>query len=212
MSIPSINLNESLIEHYQAEYRKNHCIFLPGFIAKAPLKNLLDKLEQTKFETKYEMEEENKFGKVLFVPQKAPVIFTFHLLLNNPKLFSVLQKITECEPIGNFVGRIHRSNEGERHEIDWHGDNSDNRLLAITLSLGTERYIGAQFQMRKTGSSIIDYEFGQLEAGDALIFKISPDLQHRLAPLEKGRRTVGVGWFRSQPDYEIFAKNYLKPF
>jgi len=207
----NFTIDESKIEQYQAEYAATNCVFFPGLLKKNALQNLLNKLEKINFFTKFEMDEANKFGKVLFVPANDPVLFTFQLLFNNKQLFAALEKITSCGSIGNFVGRIHRSEEGD-HEIKWHGDNSDTRLLAMTLGLGTDRYTGAQFQMRETGTEKITREVGQIEAGDALIFKIDPSLQHRLAPMESGRRTVGVGWFRAEPDFETFAKTYLKLF
>jgi len=205
-------IDEALIQHYREEFASTNCILVPGFLSGNVLESILKKLNLAPFQTKFEMNEMNKFGKVLFVPVNAPVVFTFQLLLNNPDLFSMLQDIAQCDHIGNFTGRIHRSEEGGDHAIGWHSDNSDNRLLAITLCLGTDDYTGGKFQIRKTGDEHIIKEFGQLNAGDAIIFKISPDLEHRLTTLENGRRTVGVGWFRSQPDFTTFASMHLKPY
>lgn len=207
----NFTIDESRIENYRTEYAETHCVFLPGLLKKNALQNLLNKLDKINFMTKFEMDEKNKFGKVLFVPVNDPILFTFQLLFNNKELFTALEKITGCGPIGNFVGRIHRSEEGD-HEIKWHDDTTDTRLLAMTLGLGTERYTGAQFQMREKDTQKITRELGQIEAGDAIIFKIDPQLEHRLAPMESGRRTVGVGWFRAEPDFETFAKTHLKFF
>jgi hypothetical protein len=205
-------IDEALIQIYREEFALTSCILVPGFLSGNVLENILKKLGKAPFQTKFEMNEMNKFGKVLFVPINDPVVFTFQLLLNNRDLFSTLQEITKCDSIGNFVGRIHRSEEGGDHAIGWHSDNSDTRLLAITLCLGTEDYTGGKFQIRKTGDDNIIKEFGQLTAGDAIIFKISPGLEHRLTTLETGKRTVGVGWFRAQPDFTTFASMHLKPF
>lgn len=207
----NFTIDESQIENYRAEYAETHCVFLPGLLKKNALQNLLNKLDKINFMTKFEMDEKNKFGKVLFVPVNDPILFTFQLLFNNKELFAGLEKITGCGPIGNFVGRIHRSEEDE-HEIKWHDDNTDTRLLAMTLGLDTERYTGAEFQMREKEGQKITRELGQIEAGDAIIFKIDPALEHRLAPMKSGRRTVGVGWFRGEPDFDTFIKTHLKLF
>ncbi len=204
-------IDESKIESYKDEFTATNCIFVPGFLSGSVLDNILKKLRDTTFETKFETESSQKFGKVLFVPLQNPVIFTFHLLLNNRDLFSVLEEITGCAEIGNFMGRIHRSLGGEDHAIDWHADTSDNRLLAMTLCLGTDQYTGGKLQLREADSEHIIREFGQLNAGDAILFKISPGLKHRLTIVETGCRTVGVGWFRSEPDFNTFALSYLKP-
>jgi len=204
-------IDKALIEKYRKEFELTNCIFVPEFLSGDILENVLKKLEQATFETKFETDRTNKLGKVLFVPLNEPVAFAFRLLFNNPDLFSMLQEITQCGHIGNFVGRIHRSLGGEDHAIEWHSDNADNRLLAMTLCLGTDDYTGGKFQLRSIDNENIIREFGQLQAGDAIIFKISPGLKHRLTNLETGRRTVGVGWFRSAPDFNTFAAMHLKP-
>lgn len=194
--LSKIHLNPDRIEIYKKEYEDTNCVFLPEFLDRNTLEVLLKKLKEQDFSTKTEMEGENKFGKVLALPLTHPALVIFNMLLNDPKLFDTLQQITGCADISDFSGRIHRSAEGEDHEIGWHGDNSDNRLLAITLGLGTENYTGAQFELRKKGSSTNMREFSQIKAGDAFIFRIHPQLHHRLAVIQSGTRTVGVGWFR----------------
>lgn len=208
----NFNFDETLVEKYKAEFIATNCIFLSSFLKDGVLNALLLKLANTNFETKFETEDENKFGKVLCITPNNPIIFTFNLLFNNLQLFNLLEMITGCEEIGNFTGRIHRSEEGENHQIDWHGDNADTRLLAMTIGLGKERYLGANFELREKETKKTTLSHGQLEAGDALIFKIHPTLEHRLASLTTGKRTVGVGWFRAKPDYETYTRNYLKPF
>jgi hypothetical protein len=205
-------IDESKIQDYKDEFAATNCIFVPGFLSGNVLNNILRKLDNTTFETKFETENAQKFGKVLFVPLTNPILFTFQLLLNNRDLFSALEEITGCVEIGNFMGRIHRSLGGEDHAIEWHSDNSDSRLLAITLCLGTDQYTGGKLQLREADSEHIIREFGQLNAGDAIIFKISPGLKHRLTTVKTGCRTVGVGWFRSEPDFNTFASTVLKPY
>ncbi|MGN6398635.1 MAG: 2OG-Fe(II) oxygenase [Mucilaginibacter sp.] len=212
MAEGNIFIDDTKIQSYKQEYADTYSILLPGFLPPSVLNNFLRKLDKVQFQTKFEMDESNKFGQVLFVPQNDTLLFFFQFIINNPGLFSILQELTGCGSIGNFVGRIHRSQEGEQHGIDWHGDNSDNRLLAMTLGLGTCDYSGGKLQMRETGSEKIIREFGHINAGDAVIFKISPGLQHRLTVLDTGQRTVGVGWFRSEPDFATFSANYLKPY
>src|SRR5690606_17972260 len=124
--------------------------------------NLVSKLAQTEFLTRLEVDEKTGvFGKVLYIPFESVMPFTLNFLMNDRVLFSKLIEITGCAPIGNFNGRIHRSEGGEQHEIEWHGDNSDNRLLAITINLGVDRYTGAKFQIRKKNSDTVLREFGQ---------------------------------------------------
>lgn len=193
-----LQFQDTDIAKLKAEFEETKCIFLPNFIELRTLEILLSKIEKTGFQTKFESDNEEKFGKVFFIPQESPLIFTFNMLFTAPPLYTFLEKITGCPPIHNFIGRLHRSEGGEEHFIDWHGDNTDNRLLAMTLSLGRERYQGGLFQMREKDSGKILREFGQIETGDAFIFQIAPELEHRLTVVSEGRRTVGVGWFRGK--------------
>ena len=198
-TISNINLDESALVKYQNEYAETNLVLLSDLLKANALQTLLKKINETVFETKFEGKEEDKFGKVLYIPQTKPLLAVMNFMLNDEFLFRALEKITGCKPIDNFVGRIHRSEDND-HGIDWHGDNSDNRLLAITLCLGTEHYTGANFEIRKKGTTDIMRQISYLKAGDAIVFKIAPELEHRLSLLESGRRTVCVGWFRSKAE------------
>ena len=113
---------------------------------------------------------------ILGVKLQKYLLFIYHFMMNDPELFEKLQEITGCGTIGNFFGRIHRSKGGEGHEIKWHGDNIDTRMIGMTMNLGTTKYGGGKFQLRKKGAENVLREFGQIDAGDAFIFRISPEL------------------------------------
>jgi hypothetical protein len=131
--------------------------------------------------------------------------------MNNRELFHAIEKITEIPAIGNFVGRLHSSVHGGGHHIAWHGDNADNRLLGLTIDLSSSAYEGGVFELRRKASQEIICAVPRQQPGDAFVFRISPDLQHRLTLIKSGGpRTVGVGWFRSQPAFSVFAQKYFK--
>lgn len=205
--------DEKQMEQLRIEFAETCCVYLPGFVGTPILRQLIKKLETTVLLPKFESEGDDKFGQVLFVPTTQPIIFMFHLVMNNPSLFSLVETITDCPPIGNFRGRMHRSLPAKDHSIDWHGDNADGRLLGVTINLSAGKYLGGTFLLRNKHSGKILRKISDTNAGDAFIFSISPDLQHRLMPLSDsgGDRTVGVGWFRSSPDWQTFAKHYFRP-
>jgi len=199
------------LEDLRAEFRQKHCVLLEQLLAPDLLEFLTRQLAQASFVTKFEQEDDEEFGKVLFVPESEPVLFVLHLLLNNRSLFDTLQHITDCASIGNFSGRIHQSASGSDHQIDWHGDNADHRLLGLTLCLGDEDYTGGLFQLRDKQTQQVVCEVPRRPSGDAFVFEISPGLQHRLTMIKSGgRRTVGVGWFRAHPDLRTFSRGYFK--
>lgn len=132
------------------------------------------------------------------------------MIMNRPELFQVIERVTGCAPIGNFFGRIHRSHSSSTHQISWHGDNADHRLIGISINLSTESYSGGFFQLREKDSENVLSEIGAVGLGSAFLFRIAPAFQHRLMPIDAGgNRTVGVGWFRAFPDWPTFARNYF---
>lgn len=198
------------LEKLRSEFARQDCVRLPQLLEPSLLDHLTRKVAGARLVTKFERDEGEEFGKVLFVPQTEPAVFVFHLLLNNRQLFHALEEVTQCLPIGNFFGRLHSSIAGGNHHIAWHGDNADHRLLGLTIDLSAADYHGGVFQLRQKDSEEIIYEVPRQHLGDAFAFRISPGLQHRLTQIEGGGpRTVGVGWFRSQPAFPAFAKRFF---
>jgi len=200
----------SNLDQLHDEYAIRHCVVLRELLEPKILAYLQGHINISHMVTKSELDGDSEFGKVLFLPESEPALFIFRLLLNNRRFFALLEGITNCSVIGNFFGRIHTSIQGTQHQIEWHGDNADTRLLGLTIDLGTEDYTGGVFQLRRRSTGEILCEVPRMRAGDAFVFGIAPDLQHRLTVVEGGGpRTVGVGWFRSQPDFRTFAADYL---
>lgn len=192
------------------EFNEKHCVLIRQFLEPALLEYLLRQISKSRFITKLEMNDDDEFGKVLFIPTDEPVLFIFNMIMNNQALFRTVEEVTGCQKIGNFFGRIHSSEPDSNHRIAWHGDNTDTRLLGVTVNLGIDNFSGGKFQLREKDSEKIVCEIGQTQAGDAFIFRIDPNLQHRLTVVESGgRRTVGVGWFRAEPAWETFSKNFF---
>ncbi len=200
------------IDQLRSEFARQSCVLLPQLIEASLFQELIEKVAVARLVTKVEHDDgDEEFGRVLFVPSTEPALFVFHFLMNNPGLFQVVQNMTECLPIGNFVGRIHSSVCGADHQIGWHGDNTDNRLLGLTIDLSSSAYEGGVFELRRKDSGEIICSIPRQQPGDAFLFRISPQFQHRLTAIKSGGpRTVGVGWFRSQPMFSVFANNYFK--
>ena len=164
------------VERLRSDFAQQNCVLLPQLIEPSLLEQLRRQVAKARMVTKFEGDEDDQFGKVLFVPQTEPALFAFQLLMNNQKLFAAIESITQCLPIGNFFGRLHSSVPGGDHHIAWHGDNADYRLLGLTIELSSTDYDGGLFQLRRKDSEEILCEVPQKQAGDAFVFRISPDL------------------------------------
>jgi hypothetical protein len=84
------------------------------------------------------------------------------------------------------------------HYDKWHDDNIENRVIGMSINLSTEPYSGGLFQLRLRESGRILTEIANIGRGDALLFKISANLQHRVSDIEGDKsKTAFAGWFLS---------------
>jgi hypothetical protein len=186
------------------EFARTGCALLPEFLAPQILRPLMDWIDASQFVLTDEVSREEVFGSTLFVPQTERSVFLLHFALNRPALFRFGEQVSGCPGIGNFRGRVHRTVSLTNQHIDWHDDAVDGRTLGLCINLSSERYSGGVLQIRDP-ERVIRAEIGQGVPGDAFLFRIDQGWQHRLARVESGRRTVGVGWFRTRPDWREYA-------
>lgn len=206
--------DEKLLPQWREEFTQTHCLRLPGFIEPAILSYWLQLIERTAFVPKSEMRKTAAaFGYTRVAPRDDPALYLFHFLVNHPPLFRLVEAITGCSGIGNFIGRIHRSLPGGEEYLDWHDDISDHRLIGLDVHLSPKPFSGGRFQLRERPGGRETFASDYEPAGSAFLFLVSRTVQHRLTPLAEGApRTVAVGWFRAQPDWEAYAPSLrLRP-
>jgi hypothetical protein len=123
-------------------------------------------------------------------------------LINDEKLFQIIQDVTQCDQIRCFEGRVYRVNPGQGHHDSWHNDIGDNRLVAMSINLSKEVYSGGVLQIREVGSEKIISGVANVGIGDAVVFRLSPGLQHRITNVEgTASKTAFAGWFKAQPSF-----------
>jgi hypothetical protein len=111
-----------------------------------------------------------------------------------------VETLTGCAPIARFSGRVYRMIPGPQHYDSWHSDSEEERLIGLSLNLSEEVFAGSIFQLRAVGSDRVLCEVANTGFGDAVLFRIAPDLLHRITPLEGAvPKTAYAGWFRSSP-------------
>lgn len=129
------------------------------------------------------------------------------LLMNDEKLFQIIQDITQCGPIGCFEGRIYRVIPGHGHHDSWHSDMAEHRLVGMSLNLSREHYCGGILQIRERESGKLVSEVANVGVGDAIIFRLSDTLQHRITDVEgEAAKTAFAGWFRAMPGFLSLLK------
>ena len=124
------------------------------------------------------------------------------LLVNDEKLFQIIQAVAQCARIRSFEGRVYRVSAGQGHHDSWHNDVGEHRLVGMTINLSKDIYSGGALQIRERESGRIISEVPNVSPGDAVIFRLSDRLQHRITePEGKVPKTAFAGWFKAQPNF-----------
>lgn len=125
---------------------------------------------------------------------------TLLLLVNDEKLFQLIQDITGCPRIHYFEGRVYKFVGGAGHFHRWHNDLVENRFVAMSVNLG-EEYSGGLLQIRNRGSQKLLAEVSNTQRGDAVIFRLSKQLEHRITEVTKSTKITFAGWFKGEGSF-----------
>ena len=186
------------------QFERRHYFVLPGLLETELLDLIQRQIDRGEFrERVHERIDSNKelcltesaaFGALLF-------------LMNDEKLFQLIQDITQCARIDCFEGRVYRVNPGDGHHDSWHNDIGEGRVVGMSLNLSREIYSGGVLQIRNRESEALISEVANTGSGDAVVFRLSRDLQHRITEVEgSASKTAFAGWFRAQPNVSSSLK------
>ena len=90
------------------------------------------------------------------------------------------------------------------HE-DWHQDCTpeNKKVLGFSLDLSPKPYLGGELALKEAGQAQ-PFAVNKTEnLGDALIFRLAPNLRHRVLPITGAqRRFAFVGWFLGEQPWK----------
>jgi hypothetical protein len=127
-----------------------------------------------------------------------------HFFVNDPVFLATIQRISGCARIGCFTGRVYRMAPSSGHWDSWHNDidRAEQRMLGMSINLSEERYYGGIFELRQAATQRTICERANTGSGDALLFRLSTDLQHRITDVVGSvPKTAFAGWFRADPQF-----------
>ena len=187
---------------FQEKFRRQHCVRFPAFIGGELLRKIQDQVDRAEFlEAKY-----GTIGTELTMEYNGSLSL-LQFLANDPTLFQSVDRITGCGRIGCFRGRVYRMIPASGHYDSWHRDVGRDRKLAMSVNLGRKPYQGGSLQIRDRVSKRVLHEVHNVGPGDAILFLIDDDLQHRITPLEGSvPKTAYAGWFCSVPEFKSVLK------
>src|SRR5262249_13327319 len=108
--------------------------------------------------------------------------------------------ITGYNQISDFYGRVYRMEAGPQHQLSWHNDidKKEKRLVGFSMNLSADVFQGGSFELRNRWTLAPLAKVNNTGFGDALLFRISEDLQHRVTEVVGTvPKTAYAGWFRA---------------
>ena len=191
----------SMLAELRAEFRERHCLLLRNAVDLSLLRQLTVLLADA---PAYERIPGVARGRIIArercIDRNSVVARAFTLLFNKTDLFRLVENLTGCPRIGNFLGRVYMMEPDSEHYDTWHSDNDGNRLIGLSLNL-REAYSGGAFRIRERQTERIVAEIANTRLGDAHIFRIAPELQHCVTPVTGNVTKIAyAGWFRAEPE------------
>lgn len=189
--------SEEEIEALRAQFERQHYVRLRGFLGPALLEEVVARMDESRLRP----HQDEGIGEE--ARDKAGAAFNLLMFaVNDPRLFELVSRITGRTPINFFQGRVYRLDPAEGHHDSWHDDLAPSRLAAMSVNLSARPYDGGALQIRDRHTAEVLHEVDNRGAGDAVIFHIAENLQHRVTPIVgSAPRTAFAGWFQSSPSW-----------
>ena len=176
----------------RADFDRDHVVRLPGFLGD----ELLAQVERYVSAGEFAVREDAGIAVELCLqPGRALDLLLF--VMNAPRLWEALREVTGMVGHASFGGRVYRFDPAVAHHDSWHDDSAGgNRLVGISVNLGREAFRGGEFEIRPKAEPERVVTIANTGPGDAIVFRIAPELQHRVRPVEGSvPKTALAGWF-----------------
>jgi len=176
-------------------FARNHCVVLEKLLEPALLEKVQGQIEQAPGHSSAF----DDVGTEFTLDSDTATVQVLIFLLNIPEFLNVVRIITGCAQISDFAGRVYRMAPGPQHQLSWHSDTNDRqRQVGFSMNLSKNVFRGGTFELRDRRTLAPLAQVNNVGFGDALLFRISNDLEHRVTEVvDKITKTACVGWFRA---------------
>ena len=199
------------LEALSGKFAESHAIHLPGLLHP----DLMTTIWRETDKGTWTGIEHVEIGRELLL-ERGVAFAVLHFVVNSPEFIQTVKLITRCSSISIFEGRVYRKMPQADHYDCWHSDAVEDaanepRLAGMSINLGSVPYAGGVFQLRKKGTERPLCELPNIGAGDAILFRISSTLEHRITPI-KGLvpKTAFAGWFKPASK-DFFSRVHKHP-
>jgi hypothetical protein len=172
-------------------FQRSGAVVLRGFLAPSLLAAVQKQMTAGDFKTKV-----HPASGVEEVLGRKEATWLFRFLLTTRDLLGAVTAITGAAPLNKAEVRIYRLVPGTGHQHDWHNDLTDDRRLGLSVNLSEGLFEGGNLQIRHPDEEALLSDIRNTGPGDAVIFGISPHLEHRVLEVTGTEPRVALaGWF-----------------
>src|SRR5947209_11100841 len=160
-------------------FATQHCVVLENLLEPALLEQIQRNMERAQWRSSTF---EDGFSGTELTLYDSVTLDLLGFLLNNPAFLNVIRVMTGCTEVSDFSGRVYRMAAGPQHHLTWHNDIDikEKRQVGFSMNLSKKIFRGGTFQLRNHSTLIPLAQVNNTGYGDALIFRISADLEHRV--------------------------------
>jgi hypothetical protein len=178
-------------------YERDHYVILPQLYEPRLLEEIMLRVDAAPFQTK----EHEDIARELCMDDKVTAAM-MEFFPNNPTFLRLVERITGQSRIGEFTGRVYRMTSSDRHFDHWHDDCTDSRVATMSVNLSRQVFGGGALQIRRHGTKELLQEVHNTGFGDALLFRVSRDLDHQVLNVTGDiPKTAFAGWFLDREDF-----------
>lgn len=186
------------------EFDARHAVRVPGLFGPALLAEIRAELEWAPFEQR----DYDGLAGELALDASVALVARLLFLVNDPALFGTVHAITGRGPVVRFDGRIYRRVATPEHYDNWHDDLHDpNHWVAMSVNLSKDEYGGGVLHVRRKGTTEPLVSLHNTGLGDAILFRVAPELEHRVTSVTAGVKTALAGWFAPAPPWPLPARS-----
>jgi hypothetical protein len=185
------------LDSLRKQYLRDNYVILPRLYTPELLEEIVQRVEAALFLPR----DHDGIGLEFCMADRTTTAFlTF--FPNNPAFLRLIEQITGHPQIGEFTGRVYRMTASDGHYDHWHNDTSHDRAATMSVNLSRKTFGGGALQMKRRDSDEILHEIRNTGFGDALLFRISADLVHRVQGVTGDiPKTAFAGWFVEGEDF-----------
>jgi hypothetical protein len=188
----STRWDEAEADRLTRAFAGHHWVRLPQLLDPDLLESVLGRVAAATFRPRHHVNVDPPSVDLCMVPDAGSALL--ELVMNDPRLLELVRRVSDRPDITRFTGFVYRLTPAPGHEHHWHDDDTGDRAVALSLALSSA-FTGGLLHIREKSSGRVIAEVANAVPGDAVLFRVSPHLQHRALPVHTGQKTAFAGWF-----------------